>query len=592
MLLLGMYSIFYVGNALSPSSYGIVLNQIGAESNGLMWGSARSIRSDEYAVVTPLMQATVRNNFERYNKTSPYKEDLRATYSLPLKDWSMFFKPTILGFHLLPPAYALSLHYFLIMSLFLIGYSILFCKLGATNATGICLAILLYFSSFTQTWWTTIGSIIAFFPWVYIAFTCDKPLKIKIPLFYYLTTCMVFSLFYPILFYTLAFAMILFLLAFHRSFLSSKNVIIFGLCALMALGTYLFYIQDSVLPLLNTVYPGNRRSSGGDVTTMQWLSQFFPSMNMNISTETAFDKNSNICDISSVGSYLLLLMLAFGRWKEWFHGINRYEARSLLCLLLGFIFISIWQLFSFPETLAKLTMLDRVAGSRWFFASGFILIGIAVIILKRLEFIFTMPRQVIILVIFTYVGLLSEIHYDIGILVYENFVIIIPIFVFFLINHLYKIDKKYHRNAIISVAVFSNALVFGLFNPLQSTKPIFDIPQTSFVKSLRDKSNFIPEDFFVSTKLFGATANGLGLPAIDHVLYVPQLKFFRCYFPDMPEAEFNFIFNRYLHLQIGEGVDKPINLQSDASLIPIKSLLYNKNPEQLHSCLQENGYLD
>ena len=41
--------------AITPSSYGIVLSMFGHGGEGLLWGSPRPIRSDEWSVWTPYM---------------------------------------------------------------------------------------------------------------------------------------------------------------------------------------------------------------------------------------------------------------------------------------------------------------------------------------------------------------------------------------------------------------------------------------------------------------------------------------------------------------------------------------------------------
>ncbi|RZI72595.1 MAG: hypothetical protein EOP13_14620, partial [Pseudomonas sp.] len=69
--------VFYVSQCWSPSSYGLVLRQLEVADAGLVWSRPRPIRSDEWAVVTPLTQAAVRNDFQRINQSSYYKEDLR-----------------------------------------------------------------------------------------------------------------------------------------------------------------------------------------------------------------------------------------------------------------------------------------------------------------------------------------------------------------------------------------------------------------------------------------------------------------------------------------------------------------------------------
>src|ERR1700686_5174906 len=87
--------LLYTCLGLTPSSYGVVLSQIGAPEQGPVLGTARGIRGDEWAASTPYFQAAVRNGFRRTNETSFYREDLRCVYVLPLKDWSLIFKPEL-----------------------------------------------------------------------------------------------------------------------------------------------------------------------------------------------------------------------------------------------------------------------------------------------------------------------------------------------------------------------------------------------------------------------------------------------------------------------------------------------------------------
>jgi len=77
-----------------------------------MLGTPRLIRSDEWAVITPLFQAAVRNGFREVNETSFYREDLRSVFPLPLKNWSLFFRPQLWAFFLTgaPPRIQSTLH--------------------------------------------------------------------------------------------------------------------------------------------------------------------------------------------------------------------------------------------------------------------------------------------------------------------------------------------------------------------------------------------------------------------------------------------------------------------------------------------------
>jgi hypothetical protein len=195
--LLLLVSVIYVFNTWSPSCYGYVLKLIGREDAGPVWGEARRIRSDEWAVVTSLTQATVNNGFERYNRTSLYGEDLRINYGLPIRDWGLAFKPTMWLYGSVNPAYAYSFHWFAIGALFLVGYAWLFRWFGAGPLLAFTLSAGLYFTGFTQFWWNEKGPIFAIFPWLLLPFAARCPLWLATGLFAWVAGAWLLTNFYP-----------------------------------------------------------------------------------------------------------------------------------------------------------------------------------------------------------------------------------------------------------------------------------------------------------------------------------------------------------------------------------------------------------
>ena len=138
----------YAGLEWTPSSYGVFLQAMQAPDFGPILGTSRQIRSDEWSVNTPLVQAAVRNKFQRINETSFYREDLRNFVPLPLKDWSLIFKPQLWAFFLLPPATAFSIYWALFMSAFLAGYYLLFRRLGMPGLLAIAACVTVFFHRF------------------------------------------------------------------------------------------------------------------------------------------------------------------------------------------------------------------------------------------------------------------------------------------------------------------------------------------------------------------------------------------------------------------------------------------------------------
>ena len=122
--------------------------------------------------------------------------------------------------------------------------------------------------------------------------------------------------------------------------------------------------------------------------------------------------------------------------------------------------------------------------------------------------------------------------------------------------------------ALLVACLAVNIAGFGWINPLQSAKPIFAKIDTPVMKAFRDIQGRDPRHWLVASGMPGATLNGLGFRSVGHVLIAPQLAFFRPYFPELDEAKFNRIFNRYARIELGPA-DEPYVAANDAIVVPI-----------------------
>jgi hypothetical protein len=220
LILWFFYTYFY----FTPSSYGIALNILGIPNDGLILAQPQAIRSDEWAVWTPYLQALVNNHFQRFNEYSIYHEDFRNFNALPVYDWALFFKPQFWLFLIAEPARAFSFYHGFLIAAFVIGWKRLLEKVlkpyqytSPGAAVGFSLA--LFFSGFVQTTWTTFGPIIAFFPWVLIVLLAWKQNSIRYyALLTYVTTVWILSHTYPPLVVSCAYIGLFILSAFQSDF--------------------------------------------------------------------------------------------------------------------------------------------------------------------------------------------------------------------------------------------------------------------------------------------------------------------------------------------------------------------------------------
>jgi hypothetical protein len=581
----------YIAKTWSPSSYGWVLvNVLGYADSGPSWGRARPIRSDELAVVTPLTQATINNGFERINRTSLYGEDLRINYGLPIRDWGLIFKPTMWLYGLTNPAYAYSVHWFALSALFIFGYAWLFRWLGAAPVVGFTLAAGLYFTGFVQFWWNEKGPLFALFPWVILPFATRLPLIWRAALFYWLAVVWLLTNFYPPVQVSLAFVGLVILLAREPKLFKPWTMVLLALSAALAAGTAALYLWDYLQATSTTLYPGGRSFSGGSVPGRFWLSWLFPTVNFDRSYESLV--GANICEIGTVGMYYFLLVVCFLDFANWRQAWANTEQRRLIVILgIGLTMMLAWMALPLPSWVGVPLLWNNVQPSRMQYAGGLMLLCFLLVLVHTFGLRVSRARFDIFCIAILVGWVISK--YDTG----KNYLADLALLIVLIIAALAFAFARYRPAAahasFTMASLMAGILIFGRFNPLQSTWPIFNHPPNQMTKAF-DQIAANNGGILAVTGLPGAIANGLGYRSLGHVTAVPKLTFWRKQFPDMPIAKFNMIFNRYSHI-IPMAESAPRLHLGDAVVVPVS--LFQKPgqvrylPSPLQS-LQLDGYID
>lgn len=569
-LIISLCGFVYVSQYWSPSSYGLVLHQIGVEDVGTVLGTPRPIRSDEWAVVTPLTQATVNNHFERMNKTSLYGEDLRINYGLPIFDWGLVFKPTMWAYLIADPAHAYSFHWFAVLALFIAGYALLFAKLGLEEKQSILLSVGLYFTGFTQFWWNEKGPIFAFFPWVIWVLLLRLPIMVRLFLFYWLGASWLITNFYPPVFLSLAFVGALIILAVGREWLHPKKLILLVATTAFAALTVAIYLEDYLLKTSTTLYPGHRSAGGGSVPWQEWWSQVFPFATFDWHYESVIGQN--ICEVGVVGSALVLMNLCFLDYKKILRIMNdRSETRRrLLVLGSGLLLMTAWMILPLPPWVGIPFLWNNVQPERMEYAAGVLLLLVIAILGREAGVIVTAERFVAyaVLVIVGWL-VMKQISFDSNaesVLLRTNDLLVIPILLMALV---FNRRGKFSQYSVLLVAsAICGAIVLFKFNPIQSSKDFFIRHDTPFVRREIEDEIQKSQGYLAFSGMGGATLNGLGYASVSHVTAVPALDFWRRKYPDMKEDDFLEVFNRYAHISLIPGT-KPVVIQADNVGVPL-----------------------
>jgi len=557
----------YIGKTWSPSSYGHVLvNILGYADSGPDWGKARPIRSDEYAVVTSLTQATINNGFERINHTSLYGEDLRINYGLPIRDWGLIFKPTMWLYGLTNPAYAYSVHWFALSALFIFGYAWLFRWLGAAPVVGFTLAAGLYYTGFVQFWWNEKGPLFALFPWVILPFATRLPFVWKAALFYWLAVVWLLTNFYPPVQISLAFVGLVILLAREPKLFKPWTMALLVLTAALAAGTAALYLWDYLQATSTTLYPGGRSISGGSVPGRYWLSWLLPAGSFDRGYESLI--GANICEIGTVGMYYFLLVVCFLDFAAWRQAWSNKEQRRLIAILaIGLVMMLTWMAFPLPSWVGSALLWNHVQPARMQYAAGLLLVCLSLVLVQTLGLRVSRARFDIFCIVILLGWVLWK--YDTG----KNHLVDAALLVVLVFTALAFVFARYRpasaHASFTSASLMVGILLFGRFNPLQSAWPIFNHPPNQMTQAF-DQLTASNDGILAVTGLPGAVGNGLGFRSLSHVTAIPKLEFWRKRFPEMPTTEFETVFNRYSHI-IPREETKPRLLSPDSVSVPVRA---------------------
>lgn len=362
--------------SLSGSSISILSKYLNGEPGGLLFGIARSIRSDEYMVTMPL---TCSQDATGYNVVS---DILRATptsvaigYGLP--SWSLItiFRPSHWCFLLFGLEHGLGLLWSMrTVSLFLVTFECAQLFTQKDKWLSATAAVIVTFSPNTV-WWSSYnfvlygqGLVLAL--WYFLHARKEWVRIACAALIAWLSGCYVMTM-YPAwmvpYFYIFAFMGIWVVVGFLKDSEARKRFrplrAIGTLVAFLVLLCVLILLSfqgswDNIAALSNTVYPGSRFVTGGDglLYPFYYGWSIFGAIDTSIASATI---TSNICESAGVfGLFPIGIILSVVVFKK-------RGSDLLLCLLLSLqVFFLIFMMVGVPDVIAAVTMMSKVPSNR------------------------------------------------------------------------------------------------------------------------------------------------------------------------------------------------------------------------------------
>ncbi|MDQ3015393.1 MAG: hypothetical protein M3R25_01530 [Bacteroidota bacterium] len=551
----------------SIGNWNLFANDGGDPSRGIIAGTPRPIRSDEWQVYSSFILSQAAQDFPISNMALG-AGNTPLTFNLPTHHIVSAIKPALWGYYFIDLERAYSWHWNFKLFPFLI-VSFLFLMLLTKNhfVLSVTGSIWLFLSSAIQ-WWSIYTEL---FTWgmlsvialIYILYA-DRSLKILLASIVLILSAYSYAMIlYPA--YQVPFAYFLlailigYLLAYKVRLVDSfrQNMMLrIGSLALVFAGVglfiFLFYqeTKDTISLLTNTVYPGKRSETGGDFSFAKMFADNF-SWFMN---EQKFPEVwGNICELSS---FLMLSLIPTLILIADFFKKRKIDPVLLTLMILQFI-LFIYIVIGFPPFLAKITLFSVSPSNRTFFIFGFINVIFTILFITRHQIVIlknnriTQIASLIILVLLAYL-LNSLLNHQISIYFSEVKVITATL----IFASLTWLTLQFHRDRLYSYSFIVLILLVVLpnirVNPLSiGLAPYFENETYKAISEIRAK------DPNAGWAVFGSiiTANfvkATGVNCFNGVQFVPPFEKLHILDSGMKSDS---VYNRFAHIGLTTMID-------------------------------------
>lgn len=539
-------------------------------------GVARAVRSDEWAVNTPMALSQYFNAsgaFPYFSETiRGALTDVFLVYGQPVKDLAVIFRPFHWGYLLLDPARGLSFFWAgRLIALFLVSFEtgMMICR--DDKKLALIYGALIAWAPIVQ-WWFAVNGLVEMLLFGQLALLMTKKYlatdqlkkKIVFAIVFFISAGAYLFTFYPSWQISLAYVFGIFFISLvledrkKIAFELKDWLLLLGLLIIFILSVALILLKSSetISLVMGTVYPGSRFETGGG----QLYRYFLYPGNLFFATSRAlpFGNSSELSmffDFFPMGMFLSFWIIFKEKQKDLF--------LSLFLILL--LVLSAYCLFTWPGMLAKVTLLSNIQPYRVSLAVGFVNILLLVRSLALLKTPVSPKIAASLAVLLAFMMAIgTQKAYD----TYINtpMLAIITLLLAVSFYAMLSIKKNVSRNLLLAAVMFV-AFVGGVFvNPLtKGLDVIYDQEIIKLIQSVNEEKNGL---WIVDSEAgLGYPLNNLpimaGAATINSTNVYPNLE--RWQLLD-PQGEYDDVYNRYAHISMHlcepEDVGQPFVLDS------------------------------
>lgn len=538
------------------SSIRILEDFITGSMHDSILGIPRLIRSDEWAVFTPMTFSQYYSSFSYFsNILRGSLTDVFMVYGLPVKDIAIIFRPFQIGYLFFSEGRGLAFFWSgRMIALFIVSFE--FGRLITQDDKRLSLvyALLVAFSPIVQ-WWFAINGLVEMLISgqaciliidKYPSLTKNWKKIIYNLLFFIFVGCFLLTL-YPSWMIPLAYIFLLLAIwSFIRNFQSYKklrinpDLIIFLACFTvfaLLMAHIVMNSWDTVQSIVHTVYPGARVENGGKGFHQLFYypaTIFYPIVQNGMVKNVC--ENAVFFDFYPVG--IILGIYCIIRNKKDFMIISQMVLLAIFLTRSGFV----W-----PTVLSKITFLYAVESSRMTIGVGFIDI---ILLIRALSMIEEIKLNSIIKLCIVFILSIIIMAYSVKHLsLYYNrkMIVISGTLLVLMYYSVFFYDKNHAKKMLLILTVFI-AIAGGLaVNPIESGVGFLN--EIPLVQEITSEVKENPQSIWVNElpmPMLNLTIM-CGAPTINSTNTYPDIKKWELIDTDMNNKD---VYNRYAHIEI------------------------------------------
>jgi hypothetical protein len=376
----------------------------------LLYGTPRTIRSDEWLGTTQIIVSQSKEGYPRISKNLGTGRDLILTTEIPFRHWTLAFKPHMWSFFVMPLEYAFAFKWWLLSYAVIVSCYLFVMRIFSNKKLfSIIFSLAIGLSPFLLWWYQSASSLAIALGFLIVVMgmrIIDRSkvrfvnserlaLLLQIGLLAYLLTCFGLLLYPPFLipialvtiFYLVGYALQKnasdklstnikkSMAAMSPLFISAGIAMVFGLL-------YVATSREIIETLTNTLYPGARVVSSGDLRILNVLDAFLMPQ---LQRESGVHLPSNQSEASNfilLMPFLLLPGIALLIYE--YRKLKKIDWILLLLTLCSLIFLA-RAFIPVGDPLYKLLLLHKVPNIRLVIGIGFVGIFYTVYLVKKLE---------------------------------------------------------------------------------------------------------------------------------------------------------------------------------------------------------------